>query len=83
MTTQCAFYKWLCDHCAQLCDTEPNAIVHEREMHKTSTANENLEDLEVKVCNRIDRRISPIKTHCYVMISLHKHRLPITLLSIH
>lgn len=34
MPSKYTLYKWLCDHCAHLCDTEPECVVHERETHR-------------------------------------------------
>jgi hypothetical protein len=34
MPTKFTLYKWLCDHCPRMCDTQPECHVHERDAHK-------------------------------------------------
>ena len=36
MPTRRTTYKWLCDHCSLVCDTEPECAVHERTAHQSS-----------------------------------------------
>lgn len=51
MPTKFTLYKWLCDECPQLYDTEPECHVHARKIHKHSTSD--LHALE-QICTRID-----------------------------
>ena len=56
MPSKFTFYKWLCDDCAHLCDTEPECVVHEREMHRSRVKQEHgTDDLQIleHMCARI------------------------------
>jgi hypothetical protein len=85
MPTKTTLYKWLCDHCALLCDTEPDCHTHERVAHarhdlhllrdvharlQRHTNSDQLHEYE-DICNQILSQIIQLKTTSEAEIQLH------------
>jgi hypothetical protein len=74
MPTQFMLYKWLCDECAELYDTEPECHVHAREVHKHQRVVDDLETLE-QISTRLDvmtnsrRRLADYQRVCTQILS--------------
>jgi hypothetical protein len=61
MPTKFIVYRWMCDYCSQIYDTEPECILHERRLHKQEILDKDEIDLDA-ILNQVLLRM---KQNCY------------------